>query len=102
MAELAKIRKVCGKVIPNSPQETLLVLDATTGQNALEQAQVFHQHTPLTGCVITKLDGSAKGGMAVALWTEMKLPVRYIGTGESLENLALFVPEEFAEALLET
>lgn len=102
MAELSKIYKVCRKVIPEAPHETWLVLDATTGQNALEQARIFHEHAPLTGSIITKLDGSAKGGMAVALWSELKLPIPFLGTGEGLTDLERYRPEDYAFALLDS
>lgn len=101
MAELAKVRRVCGKALPDAPQETLLVVEATTGQNALDQAQVFQQHTPLTGVVITKLDGTAKGGMALSLYQHSKLPIRWIGTGEQLEDLELFDPTLYLNGILD-
>jgi fused signal recognition particle receptor len=100
MHELAKVRRVCQKQIPDSPHETLLVLDATVGQNALDQARTFHQFTPITGIVLTKLDGSAKGGIAVAIQSQLKIPVRWVGTGEAAEDLAPFDSEAFVSALL--
>lgn len=99
MQELAKVRRTCAKVLPTAPHETLLVIEATTGQNALDQARVFHEHTPLTGIVMTKLDGTARGGMAVALWQTSHLPIRYLGTGERAEDLELFDPEEYLKGL---
>jgi fused signal recognition particle receptor len=101
MAELAKVRRVCGKALAAAPQETLLVVEATTGQNALDQAQVFQQHTPLTGVVITKLDGTAKGGMALSLYQHSKLPIRWIGTGEQLEDIELFDPTLYLSGILD-
>ena len=101
MAELAKVRRVCGKAVLEAPQETLLVVEATTGQNALDQAQVFQQHAPLTGVVITKLDGTAKGGMALSLHQHSKLPIRWIGTGEQLEDLELFDPIHYLNGILD-
>ncbi len=99
MEELKKIRRVSGKDLPGAPHEVLLVLDATTGQNALEQARVFHQVTELTGLVLCKLDGTARGGIIVAIAQEFQIPVKYIGVGEGLEDLQPFVPQLFLEAL---
>jgi fused signal recognition particle receptor len=99
MEELKKIRRVSGKDLPGAPHEVLLVLDATTGQNALEQARVFHQVTELTGLVLCKLDGTARGGIIVAIAQEFQIPVKYIGVGEGLEDLQPFVPQQFLEAL---
>jgi len=99
MEELKKIRRVSGKDLPGAPHEVLLVLDATTGQNALEQARVFHQVTELTGLVLCKLDGTARGGIIVAIAQEFQIPVKYIGVGEGLEDLQPFAPEQFLEAL---
>ncbi|MGE3954185.1 MAG: signal recognition particle-docking protein FtsY [Parachlamydiales bacterium] len=100
MGELAKMQRVAGKVLPDSPHETLLVLDATTGQNAIDQAKAFHASTPLTGVILTKLDGSAKGGMAVAIQKQLGLPIKFVGTGEGAGDLAPFSAEAFVEALL--
>lgn len=100
MQELAKVHRVCQKQIPNAPHETLLVLDATTGQNALDQAQTFHKFTPITGIVLTKLDGSAKGGIAVSIASQLQIPILWIGTGEKEKDLAPFNPEEYVSALL--
>lgn len=100
MQELAKVRRVCQKQIPEAPHETLLVLDATIGQNALDQAKTFHQFTPITGIVLTKLDGSAKGGIAVAIQKELALPIRWVGLGEKEEDLAPFDAESYLNALL--
>lgn len=100
MQELEKIRRVCAKADPKAPHETYLVLDATTGQNALTQAKLFHQSTPLTGLIITKLDGTAKGGALIGIQSELKIPIRYIGVGEKIEDLRSFDPEEFVSTLL--
>lgn len=102
MQELEKIRKVCHKVHPGAPHETLLVLDANIGQNALDQAQVFSQHTPLSGLVLAKLDGSSKGGSVFAIQHALKIPVQWVGVGEGLEDLEPFSPQEFVESLFET
>lgn len=101
MHELAKIRRVCQKQLPDAPHETLLVVDATIGQNAIDQAKIFHQFTPLTGIVLTKLDGSAKGGTAIAIQKQLNIPIRWVGTGESAEDLEPFDPESYVNALLE-
>lgn len=100
MEELAKIRRVMQKQDAASPQHTLLVLDAATGQNALSQAKEFNQAVPLTGLVVTKLDGSAKGGIVFALAKELQLPVFFIGVGEQAEDLRPFDAEDFVSALL--
>jgi fused signal recognition particle receptor len=100
MEELAKVRRVAAKRLPDAPHETLIVIDATTGQNGLRQAQVFAEAVELTGVVLTKLDGTAKGGIALAIAAELGLPVKLIGTGETLEDLRPFDPREFAAALL--
>ncbi len=100
MHELAKVRRVCQKQIPDAPHETLLVLDATVGQNAIDQAKTFHAFTPITGIVLTKLDGSAKGGIAVAIQRELQIPIRWIGVGEGAQDLAPFNPEEYVSGLL--
>jgi fused signal recognition particle receptor len=100
MEELKKIHRTAGKKLPGAPHEILLVVDATTGQNALSQARLFHEAVGLTGIVLTKLDGTAKGGVAVALSHETGLPLRYIGVGEALEDLRPFDPEAFVAAIL--
>lgn len=100
MQELAKVRRICQKQIPDAPHETLLVLDATIGQNALDAARVFHQFTPITGIVLAKLDGSAKGGIAVAIQKELKIPIRWVGLGEKESDLAPFDAEHYIDALL--
>ncbi len=100
MRELGKIYRVVGKALPGAPHEVLLVLDATTGQNALRQAQVFMEATACTGIILTKLDGTAKGGIAFALVEETGLPIRFIGVGESAEDLLPFDAQAFVQALL--
>lgn len=100
MEELKKVRRVIEKLHPGAPHETLLVLDATTGQNALNQAGQFHAAAGITGLAITKLDGSAKGGILFALAERMRIPIRYIGIGEKVEDLAPFEAEAFVDALL--
>jgi fused signal recognition particle receptor len=101
MAELEKMGRTANKVIPGAPHEVLLVLDATTGQNGLEQAKHFTQTSGVTGIVLTKLDGTAKGGVVVAIARELNLPIRYIGIGEKVEDLLPFEPERFVESLFE-
>jgi fused signal recognition particle receptor len=101
MEELKKVRGVIAKAQPGAPHETLLVLDATTGQNALSQAKAFKDAVSLTGVVLAKLDGSAKGGMAFAIGSELGVPIRYVGTGERVEDFAAFDPDRFIEGLLE-
>jgi fused signal recognition particle receptor len=100
MDELAKIRRVIGKQIPEAPHETLISIDATTGQNGLRQAKVFSEAAKVDGVVLTKLDGTAKGGITLAIASELGIPVKLIGTGESLEDLRPFDPADFARALL--
>ena len=100
MQELAKVKRVLGKIDPSAPHETLLVIDGGTGQNALNQAKQFHQAVGLNGIVVTKLDGTAKGGMVFALCRELGLPIRFIGVGEKREDLREFVAEDFVDALL--
>lgn len=101
MEEMKKIRRVLTREIPDGPHETLLVLDAATGQNALSQAKLFKEAASVTGVVLTKLDGSAKGGIVVAVSHEFALPVRFIGVGESVEDLRAFDPAQFVEALFQ-
>lgn len=102
MQELEKIRRSCKKVIPGAPHETLLVLDATTGQNAVDQAKTFHKFTPITGLILTKLDGTAKGGAVIAIQKKLGIPVNFIGVGEGVEDLQPFNPEAFVQAMFET
>jgi fused signal recognition particle receptor len=100
MKELEKIGRSCQKVIPNSPQETLLVMDATVGQHGLEQAKSFNQATPLTGIILTKLDGTAKGGTAFSIQRALNIPVKFIALGETVDDFAPFDVTEYVEALL--
>jgi len=100
MDELGKVRRVIEKQMPGAPHETLISIDATTGQNGLRQAKAFAEATDLDGVVLTKLDGTAKGGITLAIATELSIPVKLIGVGEALEDLRPFDPTEFAEALL--
>jgi len=99
MEELKKINRVIQREIPEAPHETLLVLDATTGQNAINQADVFSQSAPISGVVLTKLDGTAKGGVVVGIKAELKMPVKWIGIGEAVDDLRPFNSEDFAKAL---
>jgi len=101
MEEIKKIQRTLAKKIADAPHETLLVLDATTGQNALQQARLFNDALGLTGLVLTKLDGTAKGGIVVSIQREFHIPVKFIGVGEGFDDLQRFVPAEFARALLE-
>ena len=101
MEEVKKIRRVVAKAMPGAPHETLLVLDATTGQNAVIQAKQFHSAVELTGLVLAKLDGTAKGGVVIAIADELDLPVRYVGLGEDIEDLDDFDPETFVQALFD-
>jgi fused signal recognition particle receptor len=101
MQELQKLHRVIGKQLPGAPHEVLLVLDATTGMNALNQAREFHKAVPLTGLVVTKLDGTSKGGMVVAIQKELGLPIKFIGLGEQPDDLQPFDAKQFAQALFE-
>ncbi len=101
MAELQKMSRTAKKVIPDAPHEVLLVLDATTGQNGLEQARKFTETSGVTGIVLTKLDGTAKGGIVVAIAHELNLPIRYVGVGEKVDDLLPFDAEKFIESLFE-
>jgi fused signal recognition particle receptor len=101
MDELRKVRKVIEKRLPGAPHETLLTIDATTGQNGLRQAMLFREAVEIDGIVLTKLDGTAKGGIALAIAQELGVPVKLIGIGEALEDLRPFDPDDFARALLE-
>lgn len=100
MDELDKMRRTAAKLIPGAPHEVLLVMDATTGQNGLQQARLFTQAVGVTGIILTKLDGTAKGGIAVAIAREMNLPVRFAGVGEQMTDLLEFSPAEFVDSLL--
>jgi fused signal recognition particle receptor len=101
MDELKKMKRVISKALPGAPHEILLVLDANTGQNAINQARMFHEALGITGLVMTKLDGTAKGGVIVGVCDELKLPVRYIGIGEQLDDLRPFKAEDFVNALFD-
>lgn len=101
MAELEKMRRTASRVIPGAPHEVLLVLDATTGQNGLEQARRFTESSGVTGLILAKLDGTAKGGVVVAIARELNLPIRYVGVGEKVDDLLPFDPEKFIESLFE-
>ncbi len=101
MEELKKINRVIGREIPDAPHETLLVLDATTGQNAISQADLFTKAAPISGVVLTKLDGTAKGGVVIGIKSELCMPVKWIGVGEGVEDLRPFVAEDFAKALFQ-
>jgi fused signal recognition particle receptor len=101
MHELEKIRRVASREVPGAPQEVLLVLDATVGQNGLSQAREFTSVAGVTGIVLAKLDGTAKGGVAVAIANDLKLPIRYVGVGEGVDDLVPFSPEEYVDGLFE-
>ena len=100
MAELSKIHRAAGKAINDAPHEVLLVLDGTTGQNGLRQAEDFLEHAGVTGLVLAKLDGSARGGVALAIAAEHRLPIRYVGTGEGIDDLTAFDAEAYVDGLL--
>ena len=99
MNELSKIKRVMEKVIPGAPHEVMLVLDGSTGQNAFEQAKQFTLATDITALTITKLDGSAKGGVVIGICDEFNIPVRFIGVGEKMEDLQVFNSDEFVDSL---
>jgi fused signal recognition particle receptor len=101
MEELKKIKRIIAKQMDGAPHEILLILDATTGQNALSQTRLFHQELEVTGLVLTKLDGTAKGGIAVGVCHAFQIPIRFIGLGEGLDDLKPFDPEQFVAALFE-
>ena len=101
MNELTKIRRVMQKLVPDAPHETLLVLDASTGQNAVEQARQFTQATDVNALALTKLDGTAKGGVIIGISDQFRVPVRYIGLGEKMTDLQIFNPDEFVDSLFE-
>ena len=101
MNELDKIRRVAAREVPGAPHEVLLVLDATVGQNGLAQAREFTTVAGVTGIVLTKLDGTAKGGIAVAIAHDLKLPIRYVGVGEGVDDLLKFSPREYVDALFQ-
>jgi fused signal recognition particle receptor len=99
MEEVKKVQRVISKKLPAAPHEVLLVLDASTGQNALSQARLFKSELGITGLILTKLDGTAKGGIIAAICQELQVPVRFIGIGEDIEDLQPFDAEQFASAL---
>jgi len=101
MAELEKIRRIAAREVEGAPHEVLLVLDATVGQNGLAQAREFMGVAGVNGIVLTKLDGTAKGGIAVAIAHDLKLPIRYVGVGEAIDDLIPFSPDEYVNALFE-
>ncbi len=101
MQELQKLHRIMAKKLPGAPHEVLLVLDATTGMNALNQAREFHKAVPLTGLVVTKLDGTSKGGMVVAIQKELGLPIKFVGLGEQADDLQPFDAKQFSQALFE-
>ena len=101
MNELSKIKKVMQKVIPDAPHEVLLVLDASTGQNAIEQAKQFTEATDVNALALTKLDGTAKGGVIIGISDQFKVPVRYIGLGEQMTDLQIFNSKAFVDSLFE-
>jgi fused signal recognition particle receptor len=101
MAELEKMRRTIARVIPSAPHEVLLVIEATTGQNGLEQARKFTETSAVTGIILTKLDGTAKGGIVVAISRELNLPIRYVGVGEKIDDLLPFDPQQFVASLFE-
>ena len=102
MDELAKVHRVIDKALPGAPHSVWLVLDSTVGQNAISQAKEFSQAVDLTGLVLTKLDGTAKGGVVIGICDEMQLPVRFIIIGEQIDDLRVFDPTDFANALFQT
>ena len=101
MTELDKIRRIAAREVEGAPHEVLLVLDATVGQNGLAQAREFMNAAGVNGIVLTKLDGTAKGGIAVAIAHDLKLPIRYVGVGEAIDDLIPFAPDEYVDALFE-
>ena len=100
MDELFKIQKVIDKELPNADKEVLLVIDATTGQNAISQVKAFKEVAPITGLVLTKLDGTAKGGVVVGIVNENKIPVKFIGVGEQIEDMEIFNSDDFINAII--
>ena len=101
MRELQKIRGVLGKKIPEAPHESLLVLDSTNGQNAIQQAEAFNKDIDISGIVLTKLDGTAKGGVVFTIHERLDIPVKLVGLGEQMDDLATFDPQRFVDALFE-
>ncbi len=101
MAELEKMKRTAAKIVPGAPHDVLLVLDATTGQNGLNQAREFWSHAGVTGIVLTKLDGTAKGGIVVAIARELNLPIRFVGTGEQIDDLVPFDAQTYVNSLFD-
>jgi fused signal recognition particle receptor len=101
MEQLQKVARVCGKKLPGAPHEVWLVLDATTGQNAVSQAQMFHEALGVSGIILTKLDGTAKGGIVVGISEQLKIPIRYIGIGEKIDDLRPFDAQRFVQAIFD-
>ncbi len=101
MDEIKKIHRICGRIIPGAPHQVLLVIDATTGQNGLIQAQKFNESAPVDSIVLTKLDGTARGGIAIAIKEKLNLPILYVGLGEKIDDLEEFIPEYFIRCLIE-
>jgi fused signal recognition particle receptor len=101
MAELEKMKRTAAKLVPGAPHDVLLVLDATTGQNGLTQAREFTSHAGVTGIVLTKLDGTAKGGIVVAISRELGLPIRFVGTGEQIDDLVPFDSQTYVNSLFD-
>ena len=101
MAELEKMCRIAGREVPGAPHQVLLVIDGTTGQNGLQQARLFTEHAGTTGVILTKLDGTAKGGVVVSIARELGLPIQFVGVGETVEDLIPFNPKEFVESLFE-
>jgi fused signal recognition particle receptor len=100
MAELSKMARVAGREVEGAPHEVLLVVDATTGQNGLSQAQEFTRAVPITGVILTKLDGTAKGGVALSIYRQLGVPIRYVGVGEAVDDLLDFEPDAYVDGLL--
>ena len=100
MEEMRKIKRVIGKEIPGAPHETLLVVDATNGQNAIAQAEKFNEAISVTGIIITKLDGTAKGGFVLPIAHSLKIPIRYVGVGEKMDDMVPFSARQFAEGMV--
>jgi fused signal recognition particle receptor len=100
MDEIGKVSRIASRVVPDAPHETLLVLDATVGTNGLQQARQFTEALPVTGILLAKMDGTARGGVVVAISKELGIPVRYVGVGEGADDLVAFSPEAFVAALL--
>jgi fused signal recognition particle receptor len=102
MAELEKMKRIAGREIAGAPHEVLLVIDATTGQNGLPQAREFTRTAGVTGIILTKLDGTAKGGIVIPISRELKIPIRYVGVGEKVDDLVEFSAEQYIESLFES